>query len=90
MENQPTAEVFTWDAYIQDLLPLCAVKAEEFHLLGYEEVTAFDVLECVQGTMKGNPALHQVVAAIFGLSVGQFMNYLTMNAYKGNLGERFV
>jgi Post-transcriptional regulator len=90
VEDQPVAEVFTWDTYLQDLLPLCAVKAEEFHLLGYEEVTALEVLECVQGMMKGQPALHQVVAAIFSLSVGQFMNYMTMNAYKGKLGESFV
>jgi hypothetical protein len=85
-----SADLFPWDEYLQDLLPLCEVKAEEFHLLGYEEVTAKEILECVQSVLKGRGRLHEVVSTILSLNVGQFMNYMTINAYKGRLGDRLV
>ncbi|MFD2746225.1 post-transcriptional regulator [Paenibacillus yanchengensis] len=64
---------------------LCDSKAEEFKLIGYEHVTAEEIWSCVSAKYKkaGRPALHQMVNDILSLKVTQFMNYLTMSAYKG-------
>lgn len=66
---------------------LCRSKAEEFHLIGYEQVTGADVWECVSDKYhkKGTPAMHQVVNDILSLKVTQFMNYITLNMYRGEL-----
>ncbi|WP_303798584.1 post-transcriptional regulator [Alicyclobacillus macrosporangiidus] len=85
MESAAEREV-RWQDYEPELMELCRVKAEEFHLLGYEEVTPADVWACVMQMTRGRGALHDVVAAILGLNVGRFMTYLTMNAYQGKLG----
>ncbi|GGJ06111.1 hypothetical protein GCM10010885_14100 [Alicyclobacillus cellulosilyticus] len=71
-----------WTAYQPELLGLCRVKAEELRLLGYAEVTAEDVWRAVLAQVKGEVALYDLVARIFGLSAGQFMNYVTRNAYR--------
>jgi hypothetical protein len=65
---------------------LCESKAEEFRLLGYGQVTAAEIWECVSDKYqkRGMPPLHQVVNDIFSLKVTQFMNWITMNIYKGN------
>ncbi|MFO2548196.1 post-transcriptional regulator [Alicyclobacillus cycloheptanicus] len=84
--SAPAAEVQSaprWQDYEADILELCQAKAEEFHLLGYEEVTAAQVWDCVLALTKGKGALHEMVAAVLGLQAGKFMNHLTMNAFKG-------
>jgi hypothetical protein len=65
---------------------LCESKAEEFRLLGYDQVTAEDIWACVSEKYKkkGPPQLHQIVSDILSLRTTKFMNYLTMSAYKGN------
>ncbi|OXS57967.1 hypothetical protein B1A99_15135 [Cohnella sp. CIP 111063] len=64
---------------------LCRSKAEEFHLIGYEQVTGADVWECVSDKYhkKGIPPLHEIVNDILSLKVTQFMNYITLNMYRG-------
>jgi len=63
---------------------LCETKAEEFRLLGYDQVAGPDVWECVSDKYrKGMPALHQIVSDILSLRVTQFMNYITLNLYRG-------
>ena len=64
---------------------LCNSKAEEFVLLGYENVTGQDIWECVSDKYKkGFPPLHQVVNDILSLKTTQYMNWMTMNVvYKG-------
>jgi hypothetical protein len=62
---------------------LCHSKAEEFKLLGYEHVTGLDVWQCVSSRYKKeSPPLHQVVNDILSLKVTQFMNWITIQAYK--------
>lgn len=65
---------------------LCASKAEEFQLLGYEHVTAKEIWNCIQDryVKKEMPALHRLVNDILSLKVPQFMNYLTLAAMKGS------
>lgn len=68
------------------LAELCDNKAEEFHLLGYDQVTGADVWECVSDKYrKGQPALHQIVNDIMTLRVTQFMNFITLSMYRGEL-----
>lgn len=64
---------------------LCSSKAEEFAMIGYEHVTGKDIWNCVSDKYhkSGIPALHQVVNDILSLKVTQFMNWMTMNMYKG-------
>lgn len=65
---------------------LCASKAEEFRMLGYEHVTGEEIWECVQDkySKTGFPALHQIVNDILSLKVTQFMNWMTMSIYKSS------
>lgn len=64
---------------------LCTSKAEEFQLMGYEHVTGKDVWECVSSgyAKNGQPELHRMVNDILSLKVTQFMNHLTLSAYRG-------
>ncbi|WP_028561827.1 post-transcriptional regulator [Paenibacillus pinihumi] len=64
---------------------LCESKAEEFHLVGYEHVTAHEIWECVSNKYHkhGQPALHQIVNDILSLKVMAFMNFMTLSAFRG-------
>ncbi|MEX2414605.1 MAG: post-transcriptional regulator [Paenibacillaceae bacterium] len=64
---------------------LCISKAEEFTMLGYENVTGKEIWECISDRYKkGMPLLHQVVNDILSLKTTQYMNWMTMTVvYKG-------
>jgi hypothetical protein len=64
---------------------LCFSKAEEFHMIGYENVTGPEIWDCVSDKYhkSGIPPLHKVVNDILSLRVTQFMNWMTMNVYRG-------
>lgn len=64
---------------------LCTMKAEEFIVLGYTQVTREDIWACVSAKYgkTGKPPLHQMVNDILTLKVPQFMNWVTMQAFKG-------
>ncbi len=66
---------------------LCQSKAEEFHLIGYDQVTGADVWECVSDKYhkKGTPPLYEVVNDILSLKVTQFMNFITLSMYRGEI-----
>ncbi|MFC5402047.1 post-transcriptional regulator [Cohnella soli] len=69
---------------------LCRSKAEEFHLIGYDQVSGADVWECVSDKYhkKGMPQLHVIVNDILSLKVTQFMNHITLNMYRGDMSKR--
>ncbi|XID93636.1 post-transcriptional regulator [Paenibacillaceae bacterium WGS1546] len=69
----------------ETIAQLCRSKAEEFRLIGYEQVTGEDVWECVSDKYhkKGTPPLYAVVNDILSLKVTQFMNFITLNMYRG-------
>lgn len=71
-----------WNEMIESL---CESKAEEFRMLGYEQVQSRDIWECVSDKYHkhGMPPLHRIVNDILSLKVTQFMNWNTMNIYKG-------
>lgn len=64
---------------------LCRSKAEEFVMIGYEHVTGEEVWACIRAKYKNGelPPLHQVVNDVLSLKITQFMNWMTMQAYKG-------
>lgn len=64
---------------------LCHSKAEEFQLLGYEQIDGKDIWDCINAkyAKSGQPELHQLVNDILSLKVTQFMNFMTLSAYKG-------
>lgn len=68
---------------------LCRSKAEEFRLIGYEHVTGPDVWECVSQNyeINGFPPMHQLVNDILSLKATQFMNYMTISAFRGSRFE---
>jgi len=76
MDEQRGQELF------EELRSLCESKADEFALLGYENVTAEDVWACVSSTYKEIPPLHQVVNDILALKITRYMNWLMIRMYK--------
>lgn len=92
-EQQPEQEgylddpAFDWTEYEVDVRELCVAKTEEFALLGYEDVSPEAVWSCVTAKWKERPALHVAVAEILRLQIGQLMNHLTMNAFKGKFED---
>lgn len=64
---------------------LCNSKAEEFELLGYDNITGKEIWECVSDKYKkGLPPLHRLVNDILSLKTTEYMNWMTMNVvYKG-------
>lgn len=69
---------------------LCESKADEFRMIGYDQVTGADIWECVSDKYhkKGTPNLHEVVNDILSLKVTQFMNFITLNMYRGEFRGR--
>ncbi|MDB5085947.1 MAG: hypothetical protein JWN30_2833 [Bacilli bacterium] len=63
----------------QSLEALCQSKAEEFYLLGYEQVKAEEVWACVSEAYGANrPRLYEIVNHVLTLKITRFMNWLTM------------
>ncbi|GFR38896.1 hypothetical protein PRECH8_21920 [Insulibacter thermoxylanivorax] len=64
---------------------LCMSKAEEFALLGYDGITGKEIWEFLSENYAktGIPPLHRLVDDILSLKVTTYMNWLTLNAYKG-------
>ncbi|RNB54435.1 hypothetical protein EDM57_17365 [Brevibacillus gelatini] len=63
---------------------LCQSKAEEFAMLGYENVEAADIWECVTSGYKEIPPMHRLVNDILSLKPNKYMNYLMMQMYKNS------
>ncbi|WP_018753203.1 post-transcriptional regulator [Paenibacillus sanguinis] len=81
-----TEEEMTEQQLNEAIEGLCRSKAEEFRLIGYEQVTGADIWECVSYKYEksGPPPLHQLVNDILSLKATQFMNYMTISAYRGS------
>lgn len=79
------AQEVTPDQLAQILEELCRSKAEEFRMLGYEHVTGKEIWSCVNERYhkEGIPPLHRVVNDILSLKATQFMNFITLSAFKG-------
>ncbi|USG64094.1 post-transcriptional regulator [Brevibacillus ruminantium] len=72
------------DLWYAQVASLCESKAEEFGLLGYENVGPKDIWECVTSSYKQMPPLHQMVNDILSLKPNKYMNYLMLQMYKNS------
>lgn len=63
---------------------LCQSKAEEFAILGYENVNAQDVWECVTHGYKEIPPMHRLVNDILSLKPNKYMNFLMIQMYRNS------
>lgn len=70
----------------EDIHMMCMSKAAEFRLIGYEHVTGKDIWNCVSSKYEkeGIPPLYKLVNDILSLKVTNFMNFMTMAAYRGS------
>lgn len=84
-EEQDQHRAFTDDELTVIVEALCDSKAREIRLLGYEQVTGKEVWDCINSryTKTGTPALHKLVNDILSLKALDFMNWMTISAYKG-------
>ncbi len=80
--NEQTLSEAQLNAIVEEL---CISKAEEFSMLGYENVTGKEIWDCINDRYKkGMPHLHEVVNDILSLKTTQYMNWMTMTVvYKG-------
>ncbi|CAH0132957.1 post-transcriptional regulator [Priestia megaterium] len=68
--------------------PVLSSKMEEFHMLGYEEVTENDLLsylEMKKWKKEKELSLHQVVNDILSVKITQVMSYVTIESYKSDI-----
>ncbi|MBM7620418.1 hypothetical protein JOC95_002271 [Bacillus tianshenii] len=74
-----------YDLFRSDLTPVLKSKLEEFQLFGYDKVTEDELWECLTRKTWKRPEtkmLHQLVNDVYGLSVTDYMSYITIEAYK--------
>lgn len=78
-----------WSYWKMKLEPVIESKVEEWHMLGYEKVTADDVWDCFLTKMSRNKdrpekiRSYWITAELFSLKATDYMNFLTVEAYKG-------
>ncbi len=74
------------DQYRPEVEPVLTSKVEEFKLLGYETITA----DAIWGYLKNKKwkqekrqkMIHEIVGDILAVKAGEFMNYVTVQAFK--------
>jgi hypothetical protein len=74
-------------AYHSEIDALCRVKAEEFAAIGYERISPRDIRACAEWMTRSNQRLYALVETVLTMRIDQFMNYQTVNAYKGIFSE---
>ncbi|MBF0706409.1 post-transcriptional regulator [Alkalihalobacillus hwajinpoensis] len=72
----------------KEISPALESKRDEFLLLGYSGATMDEIWECLLARLERNNELeevklHRLVNEIMRLSVNEYMNWLTIHAYKG-------
>ncbi|UTR09265.1 post-transcriptional regulator [Evansella sp. LMS18] len=72
----------------EEIEPVLNSKAEELQMLGYENVSPEDVWECFTAKLPRievpeEVRPHWIVAEVFRLRAHDYMNWLTVAAYKG-------
>lgn len=69
-----------------EVRPFLQSKAEEFALFGYDQVKEADLWKFLMKKkwkkMKEEKHLHEVVSDILAVSIGEFMNFATVEAFQ--------
>jgi hypothetical protein len=68
----------------EQVMPALVCKKDEFHLLGYEEVTIEQLWDCLLHKkwkkLKEEKKLFEIVNDILTLSVSEYMTYMTVQS----------
>lgn len=73
-------------SYNDEIDNLCEMKAWEFTLFGYQDVQKDDIWQCVSESYQGElPPLHRFVNDILSLKPDRWMNWMMMQALKGDM-----
>jgi hypothetical protein len=85
MDREPNEQPLDNEELEIHIRRLCQSKADEFKILGYEHVTGVEIWDCVNDkyAKTGFPPVYKIVNDILSLKITQFMNWMTMQAYKG-------
>lgn len=68
----------------EQILSLCQSKAEEFALIGYDNIDKEAIWNYFTQKYRNQvPPIHRLVNEILSLKVTTYMNWETINAYKG-------
>jgi hypothetical protein len=70
--------------------PVIESKLEEFHLIGYEDVTEAELwgyLNQKKWKKRQEFSLHQVVSDVLTVKITDVMSYVTIESYKSNMFE---
>ena len=83
IEEEATEDGALSDTELNEMIEeVCLSKAQEFHLLGYPQVTGAEIWECVSSKYKRDmPPLHRIVNDILTLKTTTFMTYLMKKSY---------
>ncbi|SCW45866.1 Post-transcriptional regulator [Paenibacillus tianmuensis] len=83
-DPEPEEEPMNDEELSRVIEEICRSKAEEFRMIGYEQVIGEEIWECVSDKYRktGVPPLHRIVNDILSLKATQFMNWMTMSIYK--------
>ena len=76
--------VKTWK---RTVAPFLYSKAEELHLMGYEQATSEDVWKClIDKVWKGYPdkRIYEMVADIMQLNSATYLSYLTVHSFQND------
>ncbi|RWR15226.1 post-transcriptional regulator [Siminovitchia fortis] len=81
-----------YDDYFHRLKPALMSKAEEFAVLGYEDISIEDLwrflTEKTWRKPKEGVRVHELVSDVLSLKAGDFMNFATVEAYRSQ-GDPF-
>lgn len=72
----------------KEVYPALESKKDEFHLLGYDKATVDEIWSCLLARLERNDdieeiKLHRLVNEIMRISPNEYMNWLTIHAYRG-------
>lgn len=74
------------DQFRYDVEPALISKVEEFKLLGYETITGDSLWSFLKNKkwrkQKVQLQMHEIVNDILAVKAGDFMNYMTIEAFK--------
>lgn len=78
-----------YDGYFHRLKPALLSKAEEFVILGYEDISIEDLwrflTEKVWKKPKEGIRVHELVSDVLSLKAGDFMNFATVEAFRSQV-----
>ncbi|THE15333.1 post-transcriptional regulator [Bacillus timonensis] len=81
------AETHMYDRFRETVRPFLKSKLEEFELYGYDSVKEEELWEFLKNKKwrkeKEEKLLYQIASDILSVKVGEYMNYATVEAFKG-------